>query len=60
MYKVKIRRYRESAYNRRAVSIRAIVKAVQISDGALKRYPKVKLILDQVVREGGEKRKKQK
>jgi transcriptional regulator with XRE-family HTH domain len=42
----------------RAVSIRAIVKVVQISEGALRRYPKVKLILDQIVRETGEKRKK--
>lgn len=42
----------------RAVSIRAIVKVVQISEEALRRYPKVKLILDQVVRESAEKRKK--
>ena len=32
----------------RVVSIRAIVKAVQISEGALKRYPKVNLILDKL------------
>ena len=42
----------------RAVSIRAIVKIVQISEGALRRYPKLKLILDQIVRETSEKRKK--
>ena len=33
------------------VSLRAIVKIVQLSDGALKRYSKVKAILDQIVQE---------
>ena len=31
------------------VSIRAIVKIVQLSEGALKRYSKVKAILEQIV-----------
>jgi transcriptional regulator with XRE-family HTH domain len=39
----------------RAVSVRAIVKEVQLSEGALKRYPRVKMILDQVVYERGGK-----
>jgi transcriptional regulator with XRE-family HTH domain len=33
----------------RRVSIRAVVKIVQLSEGALKRYSKVKAILDQIV-----------
>ena len=33
------------------VSIRAVVKIVQLSEGALKRYSKVKAILDQIVQE---------
>jgi hypothetical protein len=42
----------------RSVSVRAIVKVVQLSEGALRRYPRVKMILDQVVYERGGKRKR--
>jgi transcriptional regulator with XRE-family HTH domain len=42
----------------RTVSVRAIVKEVQLSEGALKRYSRVKVILDRVVDEGRGKRKR--
>jgi transcriptional regulator with XRE-family HTH domain len=44
--------------SRRSVSVSAIVKEVQLSEGALKRYPRVKEILDQVVLERRDRRKR--
>ena len=48
----------ETRTSGRTVSVRAIVQVVQISEGALRRYPRVKMILDQIVDESRGNRKR--